>query len=51
MNHYTVLFTCARGYNCFRSVFAANEEAARTELTRITHNLGEITEVRPYVGA
>ena len=50
MNRYTVLYTCSRGYNCFRKIVAPNEKEAALICQRVTHNFGELTEVRPYVG-
>ncbi|QIN96982.1 hypothetical protein [Synechococcus phage MA10] len=50
MTRFTVLYTCARGYNCFRSVEAADAAAAAARCEAITHNFGELREVREYVG-
>lgn len=50
MTRYTVLFTCNRGYNCFRSIEAESVEAAAARCEELTYNFGELREVREYVG-
>ena len=51
MNRYTVVFTCQRGRgNNFRSVYAETPAAARAEVMRTTPTLGEVVEVREFVG-
>ncbi|QIN96698.1 hypothetical protein [Synechococcus phage S-N03] len=50
MTRFTVLYTCGRGYNCFRSVEAADATAAAARCEAITHNFGALTAVLPYVG-
>ena len=48
---FTVLYTCTRGYNCFRTVTAQNEEEAARLCLVQAHNFGKLTEVRPFVGS
>ena len=50
MSRFTVLYTCARGYNCFRSVEAADAASAAARCEELTHNFGALTAVLPYVG-
>ena len=51
MNRYTVLFTCARGRaGNFRSVVAESADAARALVEATTPTLGEVYEVRDYIG-
>lgn len=50
MTRYTVLYTCSRGYRCFRTVDAPTEAAAAAKVQEITHNFGELTEVRAFAG-
>lgn len=50
MNRYTVLYTCSRGYNCFREIVAPDPSAAAEICEAKTHNFGSLVEVRPYVG-
>ena len=50
MTKYTVLYTCNRGYKCFRTVQAPDHTFAGEVCKAITYNFGELTQVRPYVG-
>ena len=50
MRFYTVLYTCARGYNCFRTVKARSEHEASNWVLENVHNVGGVTGVLPYVG-
>ena len=50
MTRFTVLYTCVRGYKCFRSVLANNETAACAKVVCITPNIGTITDAIPFVG-
>ena len=47
---YTVLYTCTRGYPCFRTVSADSTADAAARCKEMTHNFLELVEVRPYVG-
>ena len=48
---YTVCFTCQRGRRGnFRSVLASSPEAAQALVEATTPTLGEVYEVRPYIG-
>ena len=50
MNRYTVLYTCARNYACFRSILAPDPSAAAEICEAKTENFGTLLEVRPFVG-
>lgn len=51
MDTYTVCFTCKRGRpGNFRTVIAASPEVARALVEATTPTLGEVYDVRRYIG-
>jgi hypothetical protein len=50
MIRYTVLYNCARGYKCFRSILASDPSAAAEICEAKTHNFDSLTAVLPFVG-
>ena len=48
MNTYTVLYTCVRGYKCFRQVQAKSPADVQLVMATLPpRNAGAVTDIRP----